>query len=233
MMDLPGRPSRRGFLQGTAAGAALLSLTLQARADAMPNLPPLSEYNAEFLNGDEWDFVMAACARLIPSEGDGPGAIECRVPVFIDRQLAGSFGKGSDWYMVGPYAPDADPAQGFQSPLAPADIYRAAIPAFNEWCKSTHGAVFASLAADKQDAALTALQKGEVGLKPELRDFFTFLLANVKEGYFADPSHGGNYKMQSWVYIGFPGARGAFPEWVGRPNAKYPLGPVALDGERA
>ncbi|WP_415008636.1 gluconate 2-dehydrogenase subunit 3 family protein [Aestuariivirga sp.] len=199
----------------------------------MKDLPPLDQYKPEYLNADEWAFVMAACARLIPSDGNGPGAIECRVPVYIDRQLAGDFGKGTDWYMVGPYQPAAEPTLGFQSPLPPAEIYRQAIPAFDAWCKTTHGDAFAKLPAEKQDQALTSLQKGEAKLEPELRDFFSFLLANTKEGYFADPSHGGNYKMQAWVWIGFPGARGNFTEWVGRPNAKYPPGPVSLSGERA
>ena len=74
---------------------------------------------------DEWRFVMAACDRLIPAEGDGPGALETRVPVFIDLQMAGSFGDASDWYMAGPHQPDADPLLGFQSPLTPAQIYPA------------------------------------------------------------------------------------------------------------
>ena len=42
------------------------------------------------------------------------------------------------------------------------------------------------------DAALTALEKGEVGLNSEIRDFFSILLGNTKEGYFADPLYGGN-----------------------------------------
>lgn len=233
MTDLPGRPSRRGFLKAGAAGAALLSVAGQARAKEAPEAPPLDQYKPQFLTAAEWAFVMAACARLIPSDGEGPGAIETRVPVFIDLQLAGDFGTGADWYMEGPFEPDADPKLGYQSPLPPAGVYRAAIPAFQEWCKSTKGAAFEALSPEDQDAALTALQKGEVGLKPELRDFFSLLLENTKEGYFADPIYGGNYKMQAWSFIGFPGARGAYVEWVGKPDQKYPLGPVSISGERA
>ncbi|MEG3002313.1 MAG: gluconate 2-dehydrogenase subunit 3 family protein, partial [Comamonas sp.] len=50
---------------------------------------------------------------------------------------------------------------------------------------------------------------------------------------FADPVHGGNHGMQSWKYIGFPGARASYAEWVGQHNVKYPLGPVSIKGERA
>ena len=63
--------------------------------------------------------------------------------------------------------------------------------------------------------------------------FFATLLSNTKEGYFADPMYGGNYGMQAWSYIGFPGARAGFTEWVDQHNVKYPLGPVSIKGERA
>lgn len=66
----------------------------------------------------------------------------------------------------------------------------------------------------------------------ELREFWSLLLQNTKEGYFSDPQYGGNAGMQAWVYIGFPGARANFLEWVGR-NEEYRLGPVNIAGERA
>ncbi|MEI4473787.1 gluconate 2-dehydrogenase subunit 3 family protein [Frigidibacter sp. MR17.24] len=234
MTDLPGIPSRRNFLKASAASVALVGVAAQAKAQGnAPAVAPLDQYQPEFLNADEWAFVMAATARLIPSEGNGPGAIEARVPVFIDLQLAGSYGTADMWYMEGPHDPTASADRGWQTPLNPAELYRQAIPAFDAWCESTQGAKFAELDADKQDAALTALQKGEPKLAPELSIFFTTLLANTKEGYFADPMYGGNHGMASWVYLGFPGARAAFREWPERHNIKYPLGPVSIKGERA
>ena len=233
MTDLPGYPSRRSFLKASAAGVALSGLAASASAEEKTPPVPLDQYERQYLNAEEWTFIMAATARLIPSEGDGPGAIEARVPVFIDLQLAGDYGTADDWYMEGPHDPAAEPARGWQTPLNPAEVYRQAIPAFNSWCETTYSKTFADLDAARQDEALTALQKGQSGLAPELRDFFTILLANTKEGYFADPQYGGNHGMQSWVYIGFPGARAAFREWPERHNIKYPLGPVSISGERA
>lgn len=233
MTDLPGFPSRRSFLKATAAGAALTGLAVSAKAQPAEPPVPLDQYQPEYFNADEYAFIMAATARLIPSEGNGPGAMETRVPVFIDRQLAGDYGTADDWYMVGPHDPNAVPERGWQTPLNPAEVYRQAIPEFDAWCETTHGAKFAELEADVQDAALTALQKGEVTLSPEVSVFFATLLANTKEGYFADPMYGGNYQMQSWTYIGFPGARGAYREWPTRHNIEYPLGPVSIKGERA
>ncbi|MBR9764346.1 MAG: gluconate 2-dehydrogenase subunit 3 family protein, partial [Rhodobacteraceae bacterium] len=135
-------------------------------------------------------------------------------------------------YMQGPFTPDADMNLGTQSPLTPAEIYRQGIAAFETWCSNELGAAFADLPADQQDSALQALADDDVGLEPELREFWTLLLQNTKEGYFADPRHGGNAGMQAWVYIGFPGARANFHEWAGRDEA-YPLGPVDIAGERA
>ncbi len=233
MTDIPGLPSRRSFLKGSAAGVALSALATSASAEKAEAPVSLEDYKREFLNDAEWAFVMAATARLIPSEGDGPGAIEAHVPVFIDRQLAGDYGSAEDWYMEGPHDASASPQLGWQTPLTPAEVYRQAIPAFDAWCSKTHGDVFAGLEASQQDEALTALQNGDVELQPEVRDFFSILLANTKEGYFADPMYGGNHGMQSWVYIGFPGARAAFREWPERHNIRYPLGPVSISGERA
>lgn len=225
-------PGRRQFLRVSAASLAAAGLWPPNAADAQ-TLPPLAEHPRVFFNEAEWEFVLAAVGRLIPSDGAGPGAIEARVPVFIDRELAGEFGTATDWYMDGPHQPDAPPELGWQSPLSPAEIYRAGIPLFDEWCVSSHGAGFADLTAEAQDEALAALEDGDVPLPPELRDFFDILLANTKEGYLSDPIHGGNHGMAAWVHIGFPGARAHYREWVGRHNIPYPLGPVSISGERA
>jgi len=89
MSDLPGRPSRRAFLKATAATATVAGFTGTAKAKVPPPPLPLDKYVPEYLNPEEWEFIMAATARIIPEEGRGPSAHEARVPVFIDRQLAG------------------------------------------------------------------------------------------------------------------------------------------------
>lgn len=226
-------PSRRSFLKASGAGVALAGVAMTFHASAKDAPVQLDQYKPEYFNAEEWAFVMAATARLIPSEGEGPGALEAHVPIFIDRQLKGYYGNADIWYMEGPHDPSATPDRGWQTPLSPAQLYRQAIPAFNTACQERFGKDFKSLSPELQDKALTALQKGEIKLAPELSIFFTTLLANTKEGYFADPIHGGNYRMQSWKYIGFPGARASYAEWVDQPNVKYPLGPVSIKGERA
>ncbi len=63
-------------------------------ASAMPCETPAAEqdkprerYQPRFFTNTEWAFVNAAVARLIPSDDNGPGAIEAGVPEFIDRQM--------------------------------------------------------------------------------------------------------------------------------------------------
>ena len=225
--------TRRGLLLGAAACAATALSARHLMAQPVGAVP-LESYQRSFFNAEEWAFVMAATSRMIPSEGKGPGALETRVPVFIDKQLASPWGQGDHWYMQAPFDRDAPRYTGYQAAPSPAEAYRIAIPKINEWCKDRYGAIFAELPADKQDEALTCVEKDEVAIE-QLRsgDFFTFLLQNTKEGYFADPLYGGNYDMAAWVYIGFPGARGSFLEWVEKDNVPYKLGPVSLSGERA
>lgn len=220
--------TRRAFLGTAAFGAVAGALPAKTGEDTVA----LKDYKAVFFQPAEWAFIMAAAARIIPSDGPGPGAMECRVPVFIDLQLAGEFGSAADLYMEGPFEPGADENLGPQSPLAPSAIYRDGIAAFETWCRDQKGGEFAALESGAQDEALTSLADGDVNLGDELRDFWPLLLQNVKEGYFADPKYGGNHGMASWVYIGFPGARANYLEWVGR-DAPYPLGPVDIAGNRA
>jgi len=223
-------PDRRFVLQAALGGGALLSTLGPTEAQTPQAL--LDGYKPAYFNAAEWAFIRTACARLIPSEGDGPGATEAQVPVFIDREMAGDFGKASDWYMTGPHNPSADPLLGYQSPLPPAQIYRESIAAIDAWCKKEKGKAFAELEPTAQDDVLKELQAKKIPLKPELRDFFVLLLQNTKEGYFADPMYGGNYRMAAWKYIGFPGARGAYREWANDKGDAYPLGPVSVSGDR-
>lgn len=224
------RPTRRGFLKSGAAGAALVA-TLRPAAAQSPE--PLESYRPVWFSSAEFAFVTAATARLIPSEGEGPGAREARVPVYIDRQMLTPFGTGEWWYMRAPHVPDADPKLGYQTPLTPQQIYREGIATVDAWCRSTRGKLLAELPPADQDAVLTALEKGEVPMPATLRNFFEMLLQNTKEGYFSDPIHGGNAGMAAWVYVGFPGARASFREWIDRHDIPYPLGPVSISGERA
>lgn len=227
--------SRRRFMQGALTSIPAITLGSGVSLTASASEPPeqLSDYQPVFFDADEWVFMLAACDRLIPSDGPGPGALETNVPIFIDRQMEGSFGYATDWYMKGPFPDNVSPLMGYQSPLLPREVYRAGIAATHDYCVRQYGQDFAALDNATQEEVLQQLERENITFEHvSARQFFAFLLQNTKEGYFADPIHGGNKHMAAWKFIGFPGARGAYLEWVDQHNVKYPLGPVSLTGER-
>lgn len=230
-----GELSRRGFVIGALSGTALAGSSTTLKTQVQTNPEPLESTKTVFFTTTEWITIIALCNTLIPAGGDGPGALEARVPVFIDRQMVDEFGSAAHWYMEGPFEPDANPMLGFQSPLTPAQIYRKGLAHFSHWCESNTGKSFAGMDTDERIKAVDALMENQIGLPAELRDFPTFLLQNTKEGYLADPRYGGNYGMVAWSYIGFPGARGNYLNWTNpdRDDVSYPLGPVSISGDRA
>jgi gluconate 2-dehydrogenase gamma chain len=225
---------RRRFLRqaiGTIPAAFLVSGADIAAAQAQTAPSP---YQPTYCTADEWAFINASVDRLIPSSEAGPGGLDLHVPEFIDRQMATPYGHGELWYMSGPFMPDADFTLGYQQPYAPRELYRVAIADTNALCQQLHGKNFCDLDAATQDAVLGQLEKGKVTL-PRIKavEFFIQLLANTKEGYFADPMYGGNLNMGSWKMIGFPGARADYKDWVTQYGKVYPFGPVSIEGEKA
>jgi len=191
-------------------------------------------YQPTYFTGAEWTFINAAVDLLIPEDAFGPGAIKAGVPEFIDRQMETPFGHGKLWYMQGPFHPDQPPEMGYQLSLVPRDIYRHGIKACDDWCaKNYAGKTFAQLNKSTQEKVLGDLEHAKIEFDTvPARTFFGYLLSNTKEGFFADPIHGGNKGMVGWKMVGFPGARADFMDWIDQPGVKYPYGPVSIDGKR-
>jgi gluconate 2-dehydrogenase gamma chain len=232
--------TRRKFLLSALIGLPALGIavhTLSAPEAAELAAPDLHQYKPEFFSASEWAFVLAACDRLIPSDGRGPGALETNVPVFLDQQLHGDY--GHEIYLQGPFNPHAPATLGYQIPYTPQQIFQHGIKATDAVCIREHGKVFHELDDALQTETLEALQSnrldfasvGETVLQSS--QFFSEMLSDTKNGYLADPIYGGNKGMKAWIAIGFPGARASYLEWVTQHNVKYPLGPVSLKGIRA
>ncbi|SBV92415.1 Gluconate 2-dehydrogenase subunit 3 [uncultured Alphaproteobacteria bacterium] len=235
MTDPRTATSRRKLLKVSATSVAAAAMVGRGGTalGAPPPAPDLATYKPQAFSPDEWRFLLAACDRLIPEDETGPGALAANVPIFIDRQMGSDFGHARDWYMQGPFAEDPSPLMGYQSPLTPAEVYHLGIEATDTLCRNRHGTAFADATPDQRDAILEGLRTGAIALDGVSgKAFFEFLLQNTKEGFFADPLHGGNKHMIGWAMLGFPGARGAYREWVDQHDTPYPLGPVSLSGER-
>jgi gluconate 2-dehydrogenase gamma chain len=234
------KPSRRSFLQAGLTLIPVMSLAPQSVFSATPTDKQAAQPDASpaftprYFTASEWAFINAATAQLIPEDEMGPGAVECGIPEFIDRQMETPYAHGALWYMQGPFLPDVAPEFGYQQRLTPRDIYRSGIKACDDACKTSHGKAFAELDSDQQLSVLKQLESGAIEM-PEMSAtlFFSQLLKNTKEGYFADPIYGGNKKMAGWKMIGFPGARADFMDWIDHPNERYPLGSVSIDGQRS
>ncbi|MGC5799059.1 gluconate 2-dehydrogenase subunit 3 family protein [Sphingomonas sp. NFX23] len=184
-----------------------------------------------FLTAAEKAFVVAAADRIIPADASGPSASEADVPVFIDRQLASSFGQGQHLYTGGPW-PNGLPQQGYQSRFTPAALYRYIIPVIEARVARAYGGKsFASVGPDVQTEILKEMEAGQFSDDPyNAKAFFVMFLQNVKEGYFADPIYGGNKDMAAWRMIGFPGAHYDYSDWVSRHGERVPFPPVSLRG---
>jgi len=224
-------PSRRQLFKSLGA-ATLAVVALPASSVGKPGTPPGTDYRPTFFTLDEWGFVNAASARLIPHDKLGPGAVEAGVPEYIDRQMGTPWATGALWYMQGPFNADAPATLGYQTRLTPQQIYRLGIAATDQFVRQSRGTSFAQLPPDAQDFALHAIESGHAVFDTvPAKLFFSMLLQSVREGFFSDPVHGGNRGLVGWKLIGFPGARADFMDWVER-DVEYPLPPVALNGQR-
>ena len=237
MPEKPDRASRRDFLKGAASLAPLAALSgpaVSAASDLSPPKPtPASnDYPPVFFTPAEWSFLNAACARLIPDDENGPGAVELGVPQYIDRQMSTPWAEGALWYMQGPFL-QSKPEFGYQSALTPKQQYRLGIKAIEEAVQAATGRRFADLPPVEQDDWLRKAEADEIKSNDlSLKIFFTgFLLKNTLEGFFGDPLYGGNKDMAAWKMIGHPGARADYLEFVAEAKP-YPYGPVSLYGKR-
>jgi gluconate 2-dehydrogenase gamma chain len=182
---------RREFLTLSAAsigGVLVYSLDrevfrLSAQADQSIRIP------LRFFSQVEALIVVAAASRIFPSDETGPGAREAGVAVYIDRQLAGPWGRDRYRYTQGPFEENAPAEFGYQGKATPQQIYRQGL-------KDLNG--FNRLKAAERDQKLKQI---------ETTLFFSLLRRNTIEGMFCDPMHGGNIDMVGWQLIGFPGPR--------------------------
>ncbi len=237
----PAGVPRRDFLKVIGVGAAVTALPLAdtpavaegrpAGKAAMPVVGRNSttEPGYVFFNSVEAQFIEAAVDTLIPSDHVGPGALELGVATFIDRQMAGSYGKGYRLYLEGPFE-EGTPEQGYQLKLTPAELMKAGIADVNAYVRGKYKSNFSDLKPNARALVLGDIEKGRVGLATvPSATFFNLLLQLTVEGYFSDPIHGGNKNKAAWKMIGFPGAGVIFTDLIGKyRNKRYDVEPVDI-----
>lgn len=153
-----------------------------------------------FFTQAEAKIIVAACERIFPADESGPGATQANVAIYIDRQLAGPYGKDKYRYTQAPFV-ESVPEHGYQGKENPQQVYRAGI--------KTLGKDFATLDGAQQDERLRA---------QEQTYFFELLRQHTIEGMFCDPMHGGNAGLIGWQLIGYPGPQMSFRAQIGQYN---------------
>lgn len=203
--------NRREFLKSAVAGSAVaasaaVTTTPEALAQQGPEAPASPAAGYAFLNLDEAAFVEALVDHMVPGDGPTPKGTVIGINTYIDRALAGSWGKGDRLYMQGPWKRGV-PEQGYQLPLTPAELYRAGIAATNRHCVKTYGKPFDALAENEREAVLVGLDSGKLAFDKGLpsRVFFATAYQTVVEGLFSDPIYGGNRDKAGWKMVGFAG----------------------------
>jgi gluconate 2-dehydrogenase gamma chain len=120
-----------------AGAATALGGSTLAQAQGAPMPAPHREA-LETLTAAEADILEAFCARLIPSDANGPGAKEARAAHYIDRALGGALASARETYRSGLMALDAH-------------------------ARASKGASFSALDKQIQDAVLTDIEKTDPG----------------------------------------------------------------------
>jgi gluconate 2-dehydrogenase gamma chain len=131
-MSRRGSVSRRELLKRAGvAGTALLALPDLGRV-----LPGTADVVAQTrtLTAGAFATLHAVCARLIPTDENGPGATEAHAAEYIDRALGGALAAARRDYTLG-------------------------LTAIDRAAQQTFGAVFAKLDPPQQDAVLRELQE--------------------------------------------------------------------------
>jgi gluconate 2-dehydrogenase gamma chain len=186
--------SRRDLLKRAGLAGAALTLPIapslrdaeqQARPATTGIAPPIAirREPIENLTAQEADLLEAICARIIPSDANGPGAREARAAHYIDRALGGALKEQRE-------------------------IYRAGFDAFDRYCRSSRGKPFTELSERDQDSVLIDVETGAAtGFAGSSAAFFNIVRTHTLQGTFGDPYYGGNANFVGWDLIGYPGLR--------------------------
>lgn len=176
---MPRRVSRREILKRTIIVGAASTTPLSALAQD----GPAALHSHVNLTASAARTLEAVVGRLIPSDDNGPGALEAGAARYIDLALG-----------------DA---------LAPfRAAYDAGLAAVDAYARRLHEKPLAELGPDEQDSVLRDLEQNRAtGFTPSASAFFDLVLGHTLEGTFCDPHYGGNRHFIGWDLVGYPGLK--------------------------
>ena len=175
---------------GTLAQADVVTGKLPWHPDAGEPPQPVEPGGWKFFTPAEVAAVEALVDRIIPPDPQTPGGKDAGCAVFIDRQLAGPYGRAEGLYDRPPFLKGSK-TQGPQSAQTPAQTYRAALAALDHYCRVDSGRrqPFAQLDAAQQDEILQGTREAAVrsSRASTARPSSSTCCKDVQEGFFADP----------------------------------------------
>src|SRR5262245_20222511 len=108
------------FLPTNTALASDATPAPESSAAAIGSAAPAAPAGYTSLSGDEAAFVEAMVNVMCPADALTPSGVDCGLATYIDRQLAGAFGRGDRLYRQGPVR-EGKPQHGYQLPLTPEE----------------------------------------------------------------------------------------------------------------
>jgi gluconate 2-dehydrogenase gamma chain len=195
-------PLAHGLVGGAAVG--VIAGPVRAAPGAKSLVSDVVGYTS--LSPAEAAFTEAMVNVMCPADSFTPNGVECGLAIYIDRQLAGSFGKGAKRYLRGPWT-QGKPQHGYQLPLTPEQYFKAGLARVNQAIVLRNGRSFDQLTPAQANAFLTDLSSGKiVDAELDLGLWFNELVYPLfEQACFADPIYGGNHDKVFWKVIGYPG----------------------------
>lgn len=170
---------RRDFLRTGIALGCTTAVAAPAAANAGTGQVSEAAPTHKFFTVEEAAMVSAICEQIVPRD-EYAGGEESGVVSFIDGVLSGPMGR-------------------FYQTKYREGLLTVKIISHERQCKN-----FAALACDDQTKLLRDLESGAVG-GISGRKFFGLILQHTMEGYYGNPSDGGNRGGASWKMIHFQG----------------------------
>jgi gluconate 2-dehydrogenase gamma chain len=203
-------------------GLVALKTTSSAAATNAGDLPAAAFPGYQSLGPNEAAFVEAMINMMCPADELTPNGVDCGLVIFIDRQLAGEFGKGARRYLGGPWI-QGKPQLGYQLPLSPEQFFKAGVAAADEASRLRFGRNMEQLSSVEGNDLLQDIGSGKVTHERlSLSSWFNDLVYPLfVQACFSDPIYGGNRDKIFWKMIGYPGLPGTHTldmvQYRGRP----------------
>jgi gluconate 2-dehydrogenase gamma chain len=200
--------------------------------------------------------VEALAEAIIPGDSSDPGAKEAGVIYFIDRMLAGNYGKAGNMFMQGPFihpqkgsltvqgitysggtiTPRLQAGTAYQYAFSPREFWRRGLISLQSYCNSAYGGDFEKLASAQQIQVLQDLfdnksdnsKLQDAFQAPNAAEFFNEVHDLVTAGFWSDPVYGGNQGMVGWKHIAFNANYWGDDKGLGAPKLMLQSTPTRL-----